>query len=508
MQTTLHSAGGVRLSDFLPRAQFFGGEIRVTSCTSDWSCCQPGDLYAALTEADADGHEFVQHAIKRGATAILSERPIAVPVPVCVVDDTRIAFGRLCQALARNPSRQMCVTGVSGTSGKTVTSHLIASILRTAEFRTGLTTTLGCWDSRERQPLRHATPSPAEAAQRMARMVASGCTHAVLEVSSEALATRRIAGVELDVAVLTNVRSNHLDLHGSVLNYRTAKSRLFTHLKPDGFAVVNADDPGSKLALARLEHPAVTVGIRSSAEITARVIERSAWEQTFLLHAGNETIPVRTSAIGDHHIYNCLAAAATGLVLGIDLVTVVRGLEQLDPLPGRLERLECGQPFRVFVDTSNTPDRLAAALGAVRGATQGRVICVFGAESAGDKSQRPSLGRVVEKMAHVGVLTSSQPRPEKPLQIVHDLLDGYERPAKAHILPDRKRAILFALEQARPGDAVLIAGTKDETSPGAGDQDMLGHDKQVATSWLQCVGAKRASELPLRRTIPIRDYVN
>lgn len=508
MQPTLQPAGGVRLSDFLPRAQYFGGDIHVTSCTSDWSCCQPGDLFVALCEAEVDGHEFVRQAIERGATAVLAERPLAVPVPVCVVGDSRVAYGRLCQALARNPSERLCVVGVSGTNGKTVTSHLIASVLRATRADVGWTSSLTYSDSCRIEPAVQTTPSPPELAKWMARMVANRCSHAVLEVSSDALATRRIAGVQLDVAVMTNLRADHLDLHGSVLNYRAAKSRLFSHLKPGGFAVVNADDPGSKLLISKLEHPAITVGMHAPAEITARVVERCLSEQTFLLHAGNETVPVRTTAIGDHHVYDCLAAAATGLVLGIDLVTVVQGLEQLDPLAGRLERLACGQPFGVFVDAGGTPDTLASALKALRQASQGRVICVFGADASGDPAHRPLLGRVIERTAHIGILTNNNPRCEKPLQVVHDVLDGYERPAKAHVMPNRRRAIVWALEQARPGDAVLIGGQRGAMSTTAADSGMLCDDREIATAWLRNVGVKRAARLSARRTIPIRDYAN
>ena len=298
------------------------------------------------------------------------------------------------------------------------------------------------------------------------------------------MATRRTAGVAFDAAVITNIRRDHADEHGSVQQYRRLKSRLLEQLKPGGFAVVNADDPASQLFLQKIKQPVLTFGMRGNAEISAEVLERQAWEQTFLLQAGPEAIPVCTRMIGDHHVYNCLAAAAVAITWGIDLDTIVRGLEAVDKLPGRLERLDCGQPFHVYVDAARTPDSLAASLKAVRQVTRGRVICVAGAQGERAPELRPQLGRVLEKLAHVRVLTNDNPRDEAPLEIIHGLLDGFQDVGKALVRPDRFAAITWALEHARPGDAVVIAGKGEAKFQEIGSRRQEWDDREIAKQWL------------------------
>ena len=365
-----------------------------------------------------------------------------------------------------------------------MTALLIAAIFKAAKQNVGTFSTLGSTDGCKIGSALPHFPSPPELADWFARTAANGCENAVLEVSCEAMAQRRLAGVELDAAVLTNLRRDHADDHGSLLNVRKLKGRMFDQLKPHGFAVLNADDPASQSFISKLRRPAITFGMQARAEIMATVLERHSSEQTFLLTAGNEAIPVRSRMIGDHHIYNCLAAAAVGLVLGVDLPTVVRGLESIDFVPGRMERIECGQEFSVFVDYARTPDALNASLKALRTVMRGRVICVFGAEGEKDQALRPQLGRVVERLSQYNVITNHNPRHEEPLEIVHDILDGYAHPGKAHVLPDRAKAIAWALSQARPGDAVLIAGKGDENVQLVGNKRAKWDDRELVRTWL------------------------
>jgi UDP-N-acetylmuramoyl-L-alanyl-D-glutamate--2,6-diaminopimelate ligase len=317
----------------------------------------------------------------------------------------------------------------------------------------------------------------------------------VVEVSSHALAEYRTAGIAFDAAVLTNVRRDHLDLHQSVTNYRRVKGRLLSQLSPEGFAVINADDPASGSYLRQLNNPVLTVGQHRPAELTATIIERHRSEQTFLLEAGQDTVPVRTQMIGDHHVTNCLLAAAVGLIYGVDLATVVRGLERVERVSGRLERIECGQPFGVFVDYARTPDTLATALRSLRRVTPGRVICVFGAEGGRETDQRPMLGRVVERAADIGIITNNNPGHEQPLAIAHDILDGYERPARAHILPDREKAISWALSQAETGDSVLVAGKGDECVQRLGEELCYFDDRELVRTWLYDRAAEETAHL-------------
>ncbi len=478
---------GVNLNELFPTAQTFGAEsVHVGACCSDARQCREGDVFVALVDEAGDGHEDACEAIRRGAVAVLAERYLPVNVPMYVVDDTRIAYGQLCQRLAGRPADAMRMIGITGTNGKTTTSMLMASVLEAAQAQVGVTSTIGYSDSIDNLPANRTTPVAPELASLLRRMQSNGCSHAVVELSSQGLAEHRAAGIPFDAAILTNLRRDHLDTHGSPGNYRRAKERLFAQLKDTGFAVVNADDPGSQQVLPKLNCPVITVGQRQPAEVTAHVLERHASEQTFLLQAGNESIPVRTHMIGDAHVSNCLAAAAVGLVMGIELTTIVRGLEAVHRVPARLDRIECGQDFSVYVDCADTPDRLAACLHAMRQVTRGRVLCVYSASDERPEAERPLLGRVAEKAADIGIITNSTMRREPSLRVAHDILDGYQRPAKAHAVPSRVNAIQWALEKARPGDALLIAG--GSRTGWLGEETQGTDDIEFARTWLHEYG--------------------
>jgi UDP-N-acetylmuramoyl-L-alanyl-D-glutamate--2,6-diaminopimelate ligase len=283
---------------------------------------------------------------------------------------------------------------------------------------------------------------------------------------------------------VTNVTHDHLDYHASLRDYRRAKAKLFDHLADEGFAVLNADDPGSAGYLRRLDGPVLTVAIDAAAEITAVPVEQCLSEQTFLLCAGSETVPVRTQMIGRHHIYNCLTAAAVGLAYGIEMTTVVRGLESVGHVPGRLERVECGQPFGVFVDFAHTPDALREVLKTLRHVTPGRVICVFGAGGERDRQKRPLMGRAVEEGSHAAILTNDNPRSEDPRAIFRDVLGGCLCPQAVQVVPDRVEAIHRTLAAARPGDCVLIAGKGHEDYQIIGDRRIPLDDREIAREWL------------------------
>jgi UDP-N-acetylmuramoyl-L-alanyl-D-glutamate--2,6-diaminopimelate ligase len=315
-------------------------------------------------------------------------------------------------------------------------------------------------------------------------MVRNQCTHAVMEVSSHALDQSRVAGAWFDAACVTNVTHDHLDYHANLRDYRRAKAKLFNHLSEEGFAVLNADDSGSAEYLRQLDCPVLTVAIDHPAEITAVPVEQFLSEQTFLLSAGSETVPVRTQMIGRHHIYNCLTAAAVGLAYGIELTTVAQGLESVGHVPGRLERIECGQPFGVFVDFAHTPDALAGVLEALRQVTAGRLICVFGAGGGRDRQKRPLMGRAVEQGASVAILTNDNPRYEDPQEILREVLGGFCHPQVAQVIPDRCAAICQALAMAQPGDCVLIAGKGHERYQILGDERLPFDDCEVARDLL------------------------
>ncbi|NQU19811.1 MAG: UDP-N-acetylmuramoyl-L-alanyl-D-glutamate--2,6-diaminopimelate ligase [Candidatus Nealsonbacteria bacterium] len=482
----------VSLRTLLPGAEFVAagnvevtGDMEVTGCTCDSRRVRPGDLFVALPGVDCDGHDFIAEAAARGCSAVVAGRRLSdVALPVCVVSDPRDAFGRICQALAGNPSYAMKVVGITGTNGKTTTACLAAGVLAKAAHRVGLLGTVGYFDGEEAEESAWTTPPADVLADWLRRMQHNGCSHAVMEVSSHALDQARVAGVRFDAACLTNVTRDHLDYHATIGDYRAAKSKLFDSLPGEAFAVINADDPASTEYLRRLDGPVLTVGIHSAAEITATPIEQLINEQTFLLTAGTETVPVRTQMIGQHHVYNCLVAAAVGLTYGVDLPTIARGLEAAGHVPGRLERLECGQPFGVFVDYAHTPDALQGSLRTLREVTRGRLICVFGAGGDRDRQKRPLMARAVENGADLAVVTNDNPRTEDPEAIIRQTVAGFRNSIPVEIIPDRAEAIGYALSMAEPGDCVLIAGKGHETEQIIGDDHTAFDDCEVASQWL------------------------
>jgi len=487
MLDSLQKIRGVDLKRLIPSVRLFGADqLGITSCCSDSRVCQPGDLFVAISGTRTDGHDHVAEAIERGAVAVLAERYLPVAdIPLAVVSDTRRAYGRICQALVGNPSQRLKVIGVTGTNGKTTTSCLLAAVLEAAGKPTAILGTFGYYDGVSTAPPTLTTPAAPTLADTLARAVANGCSHAVVEISSHALAQCRTEGIELDVACVTCVKRDHLDFHNTLENYHAAKARIFDHLGGDGFAVLNIDDAVCNDYLQTINCPVLTVGLQGAAEVTATVIERLPSEQTFLLTAGSDTVPVRTHIIGDQHVYNCLTATAIGLGYGIDLPTIVRGLETVREVPGRLQRIECGQPFSVFVDYAHTPDALKTSLATLREVTPGRIFCVFGAGGDRDREKRPLMGRAVEQGADVAIITDDNPRGENPDEIVRQILDGFTDFENFEIVQDRGKAIQWALASAEPGDCVLIAGKGHEAYQLIGDQRYHFDDREVARAWLK-----------------------
>jgi UDP-N-acetylmuramoyl-L-alanyl-D-glutamate--2,6-diaminopimelate ligase len=478
------------LRDALPTAVFDGpGDARIGGCTCDSRDCRPGDVFVAIRGTRVDGHDYISEAIARGACAILAEHAVQLPatakaIPVGIVPDAREALGKLCQELAQRPSRKLRVIGVTGTNGKTTTTQLIGSVLQAAGFRTGLLGTLGYSDGLEAAAAELTTPGAPVIAEWMRRMVDNRCSHAVLEVSSHAIAQRRIAGIELAAACITNLKRDHLDFHPTLLHYHQTKSRIFEALAPAGIAVLNADDATSMEYAPLVPGGVLTVALQCGANVTAQLLERAKSEQTFLITAGEMTAVVRTAMIGDHHIHNCLIAAAVGLAEGIDLPTIVRGLENVGRVPGRLERIECGQPFGVFVDYAHTPDALAMALDTLAEVTAGRLICVFGAGGNRDEAKRPLMGRAVEERAHLAIVTTDNPRHEDPRAIAAEVIGGFTSPSDARYMPDRAAAIQYALSIAGPDDCVLVAGRGHEPLQIVGDEQKPLDDREVARRYL------------------------
>ncbi len=472
-------------------------DLRVTSCTSDWRQVRPGDVFVAVTEAEDDGHDHAVEAVKRGAQAVLCERHLPVfQVPQFIVGDSRNAYGQLCQALMGNPSQQLKVIGIAGTHGKSTVARLMTSIFRETGNGAGTLDSFGYWDGLEDRPPADALLTPPLLARSLAEMSAAGAWHAMLELSSRELSQAVAAGVALDAVCITNVGRSKLNWHGSVENYRRAIGRIFDHLNPDGVAILNADDPASMEILSNLPNPALTIGLKQPAEVTAQVVEQYANEQIFMLTAGDETVGVRTAMIGDHHLYNCLSAAAMALAYGVELTTIARGLEAVDRLPGRMERVVCGQEYSVFVDAASSADSLRACLRAARQVTSGRLICVFGGDrdQGSEPRDRQVMGRVACTMADLAVATSGGANLEHMNDLCAQLAGGAADPSKVRLIGDRHQAIASALEEARAGDTVVIAGMGDMPYGPCGDDELPFDDSEVARQVLR--GKKLAVTYP------------
>lgn len=448
---------------------------------------EPDHVGDVIPRAACSLEETVALAQRRGCQAIVAEHPIAgVTVPLFIVPNAKESFGALCHAIFGNPARSLQVVGITGTSGKTSTSYLIAGMLAEAGSPVGLIGSLGIYDGETLYPTRETTPPANELAFWLFRMVANGCTHVLLEVSSRAIAQARLAGIKLDAVCVTNIKRDHLDYHETVEKYRRTKLGIFRYARKKGIVVCNADDRITSAVLPLIDHPALTVGIRGEAEVSGVVVERARSEQTFLLTAGTEAVPMRTRIIGDEHIYNCLMATALGVGWEIDLKTIVRGLERVESIPSRLERIECGQPFGVFIDCAQTPDALGATLRTLRGVTEGRLICVFGATGTQEPARRVQLGRTIDTLADIAVVTTDEMFNRQSILAMHEIADGFTSETGAPLtLQDRAEAIAWSLAEAREGDCVLIVGKGlPEQAPASPDVLPPFCDRVFVKQWL------------------------
>lgn len=478
----------VSLRRLFPQASFVGcANLCVTDAFENSRDVAPQSLFAVVQGSRLDGARFVGEAVSRGASGLLVDHPLPnVPIPQCVVPDVRSGFSRVCEALAGDPTRRLDVAGVTGTNGKTTTTWLLRSLLERAGCRCGVLGTVEYSDGRSIEPASLTTPSSRSLAQWLGRMVTCGTTHAAIELSSHALHQGRAAGIELEAAVVTNITQDHFDYHGGYEPYRTAKSRVLETVRPGGLIGLNADDPGS-WSLRELVHDSVSFvsfGLQPTADIAAQVREESLSGSRFRLSLHGRTLDCATTLIGRHNISNCLAAAAVAYHLGLSPEDIVAGIEQFHCVPGRMERLSCGQPFEVFVDYAHTDDALKRCLQSLKSITPGRVLCVFGAGGDRDRAKRPLLGRAA-LLADAAIVTSDNPRSEAPLAIIDEIVGGMSSAhVKPIIEPDRATAIRMALDLARPGDSILIAGKGHENEQIIGTERRPFDDRQVTRNLL------------------------
>lgn len=438
-----------------------------------------GDAFFCIRGFAHDGHDFAADAAARGAVAIVAERPTGVSIPEFLVDDTRVALARASAEAWGHPSQTIDVVGITGTNGKTTTTYLVDSILRAAGRTTGLVGTVETRVAGERLPSSRTTPESTDLQRLLVRMLDAGASACSMEVSSHAIDLHRVDAMHFAVAAFTNLTQDHLDFHHTIEEYYSVKKRLFTDLDV-GRRVVNIDDPFG-VGIANELGECITVG--RSAEASVRSQDESLGERgsTFTLTTPEGSGQVRLPLAGAYNVSNALVAAGCGLALGIELDLVVRGLESAPQVPGRLERIDCGQPFLVAVDYAHTPDSLDKAISAVREITGGRVITVFGCGGDRDPDKRPMMGRAASKASDHVVLTSDNPRSEDPVGIILQIEDGLRGGAATYeVEVDRRRAITRALTLAQAGDAVLIAGKGHEDYQIFADRTIHFDDREIA----------------------------
>ncbi|MCD6404540.1 MAG: UDP-N-acetylmuramoyl-L-alanyl-D-glutamate--2,6-diaminopimelate ligase [Planctomycetes bacterium] len=437
----------------------------ITGITSDSRKVQAGNIFVAIKGVDADGHDFINEAVERGAQVVVAQEKVHVPGDVCLVtaSNTRHILAVLADIFWDHPSGKVKVIGITGTNGKTTVGYLVRSILQVAARKTGLLGTINYEFSGRVVRAGTTTPGAGDLQRFLAEMAADEIEYAVLEVSSHALEQYRVDAVDFTCAIFTNITPEHLDYHKTFDAYLNAKGKLFRYLPRESVGVFNADDPNSTTLAQRTKAARVWYGIENEAEVTGELISTGLDGSSVNLHTPAGEAVIRTPLIGVHNVYNILAAATAAVSMGISLDETVAGIEALDGVPGRLERIRDVRGFAAFVDYAHTDDALRNVLTALRPVVEGRLIVVFGCGGDRDRRKRPRMGRVAQDLGDVVVITSDNPRSEAPGDIIDEILAGTDKSDDLYVEPDRKQAIEAACRLARAGDVVLVAGKGHET---------------------------------------------
>lgn len=509
----------------------------ITFITADSRQVQPGALFVAVRGDNFDGHRFIPDAIENGAAAIVAEspHPHTPTLPYVLTPDSRVALGWLAAAWHGFPSRQLTLIGVTGTDGKTTTASLIHSILLAAGCKAGLISTVSAiiGDETLDTGFHVTTPDALEIQSYLARMVAAGLTHCVLEVTSHGLAQRRVTGCDFDVAVVTNITHEHLDYHKSYENYRAAKGMLFAGLttsarKPgiEKAGILNRDDGSFDYLRSILKEQCLSYSLQAEADARATHIRHTPDGLHFQASVANYQLPITTFLVGDYNLSNCLAAlAATVGALGLAPEAAQKGIAQLKGVPGRMERIDLGQPFTAIVDFAHTPNALRRTLEtarkilttertettekiSVREASvnsvvkkKSRVIAVFGSAGLRDVEKRRLMAETSAELADLTLLTAEDPRTESLDDILEMMAFGAKRKGGVEgetffRVPDRAEAIRLAVRLAQPGDIVLACGKGHEQSMCFGDVEYAWDDRTALRAALADLLGTPGPEMP------------
>lgn len=436
---------------------------------------KPGDLFIAVRGPTTDGASYIPEAIQRGARGVIAERdfPSDPAVVKIIVKDSYQILTTVSHRFYGTPSEKLRVIGITGTNGKTTVSYLIESLLRQAGFGVGVIGTISHRVGERVIPAQNTTPGVLELQSLLAQMVQSGSDYAVMEVSSHALDQKRVEGIRFATALFTNLTQDHLDYHKTQEAYFEAKRKLFEPLDGEATAILNADSPYAERIASCTRSKRITYGLRNRADIFATSLEAASEGISLDAVTPLGKIAISSPLIGTHNAYNILAAIGAGIAQGVPLATLQQGIEKLRGVPGRLERVEAGQPFNVYVDFAHTEDALKEVLLSLRPFTAGRIILVFGCGGNRDRLKRPRMAETAGKLSDRVIVTSDNPRNENPQVILKEIAAGFPPFKNYSLEEDRAKAIGAALLSAEKGDTVLIAGKgheayqifKDRTTP-------------------------------------------
>lgn len=478
------------------------GAIEIADIQYDSRLVTPGCLFAALRGGYVDGHDFIANAIERGAAALLVDRDEPYPLPAIQVGDTRTALSPLAAEFFGHPSRQLGVIGITGTDGKTTTSYLTESILRHAGYITGISGTVSVKiaDTIVQHETRQTTPESLEIQRLLRQMVDANVQWGVLEATSHGLAQHRLDDVAFDIAAVTNITHEHLEFHKTIEAYRAAKARLFDAISATGgSAVINLDDEGARSVVS---HAAGAEILRYStcdlnADLLATKIEIGVDGTRFDASFDGKTVSFESPMIGGFNVENALCAIGIALAVGIPLDRIAEGLRDARPIPGRMERVDEGQPFSVIVDYAHTPESLQKLLILLKQLSPAsRIIAVSGSAGERDVPKRALQGGVSARLANFSIFTTEDPRFEDAAAIVEQIARGAEATGAIEgrdycCIVDRTEAIAAAIEQARPGDIVLLAGKGHEHSIIWGAEKVPWDEPAVARGLLRAAGYSR-----------------
>lgn len=461
----------------------------------------PGTLFFALHGGQADGNAFVMDAIARGAVAIASQTAapagVAPEIPWILVKEERKALAIAAANFYGHPGNALKMAAVTGTNGKTTTTAVIDSMVKASGAKTGLFGTIAYHTPLGDYPAPNTTPESVDLQKFLAEIRDAGGTFAVLEASSHALAMDRLWGCHFTAAIFTNLTREHMDYHKTFEDYFAEKRKLFTGTGAEApeHGILNADDEWSK-KLAGLAKDTLTYGLRSSAEYTTRKFQLTFEGLSFTAKTPKGRIEVRSSLVGRINVYNLLAAIAAGQALGLTNEAIEAGIRNLESVSGRFQRIDVGQPFLVIVDYAHTDDALENLIRTARELNpRGRVITLFGCGGGKDRTKRPVMGEVTGRLSDLTILSSDNPRKEEPLKIISDIIVGLQKTSGKYLIePDREKAIWLAIDEARAGDIVLLAGKGHENYQILATQTLEFDDREMARRALRKHGYEKSPD--------------